>query len=294
MIRSVFSLRSFVYLLYAVLLTAVLLYVRFPSAKFKAYYANKIEHLLPGSTCTISSTTYHFPISAAFETIKINRTIDGRDSEMTIDRVVVTPEPLQFWKAFKISGRMYSGIFRATLNLDKKAQTFQLSDIHLEGLEAGKLVESIGLTDRKISGTFEFSGEYKALSNSPEDGVGKGDIQIIAGSIGLMQPILSLSAIEFKRFAVHLSQQNKRINLVDGELLGKEIAADFAGEMRLASPLLDSSMQLNGHMEPDQDFLRAHPKENQFVQHLLQRYKVTVLPFKIGGTVKNPLFRFST
>ncbi len=294
MIRSVFSLRSLVYLLYAVLLIAVLLYVRFPSSKFKAYCEHNIERLLPGSTCTISRSAYHFPLSAAFETIKIIRTIEGRDSEITVDKVVVTPEPWHFWRTFKISGKMYSGTFRATLNLDKKAQTFQLTDVHFEGLDAGKLAEGIGLAERKISGTFEFSGEYKASSNSPRDGVGKGMIQLASGSMDLMQPILTLATIEFEKFTVHVSQQNDIMKLTGGELRGKEISADFTGELRLAYPVLDSNIQVSGHMEPENDFLKANPKEYQFVQHLLQRYKVTVLPFKIGGTVKNPLFRFST
>jgi hypothetical protein len=112
--------------------------------------------------------------------------------------------------------------------------------------------------------------------------------------MSLLQPILALSTIEFEKLAANVSQQNGIISFVEGELLGNEIVADFIGEMRLASPFLNSSILLSGHMEPDDDFLRSHPKEYQFVRRLLQRYKVTVLPFKIGGTVKSPLFRFST
>jgi type II secretion system protein N len=294
MLQSVFSFRSLFYFAYAVMLTALLLYVRFPAEKFKAYCENRIERLFPGSACNIDQIAYQFPLSADLETIKINRTIDGQESEMTVDRLVINPEPWQFWRAFKVKGGMYSGLFEASLDFDEKAQTFQLTDIHLEGLDAGKLAESIGLADRKISGLFEFTGDYQAPSDNPGDGVGKGAVQIVTGSMSLLQPILALSTIEFEKLAANVTQQNGIISFVEGELLGKEIVADFTGEMRLASPLLNSSILLSGQMEPDDDFLRNHPKEYQFVRRLLQRYKVTVLPFKVGGTVKSPLFRFST
>jgi hypothetical protein len=169
-----------------------------------------------------------------------------------------------------------------------------LTDIVVEGLEVGKLVESIGLVDRKISGTCKFKGDYRAANDHPTDGVGTGDVEVVSGSIGLLQPILALSSIEFETLTVGVSRQNGVIQLVDGQFLGKEISADFTGEMRLISPLLQSSILLNGHLAPDDAFLRDHPREQQFVQRLLQRYKMTVLPFKVGGTMQSPLFRFST
>jgi type II secretion system protein N len=283
-----------VYFAYAVMLTALLLYVRFPAEKFKAYCEKRIEQLLPGSVCNIDNINYNFPLSADLENIKIIRTIDGQESEMTVDRLAINPEPLQFWRAYKLKGWMYSGLFEASLDFDEKAQSFQLADMHFEGLDAGKLAEGIGLTDRKISGLFGFTGDYKAPSSNPGDGVGKGVVEIVTGSMGLLQPILALSTIEFEKLSAKVTQQNGIISFVEGELLGKEIVADFSGEMRLAVPFLNSSILLSGHMEPDDDFLRSHPQEYQFVRRLLQRYKVTVLPFKVGGTVKSPLFRFST
>jgi type II secretion system protein N len=294
MIHSIFSFRSLVYLAYAVLLTAVLLFVRFPAEKFKAYCEKRIERLLPGSACTIDHIVYRFPLSAAFETLKISRAIDGQESDLVVDRLVISPEPLQFWRSFKLKGEIYSGLFEAGLDFDKRAQTFQLANIHLEGLEAGDLAECIGITDRKISGIVEFSGNYQAKNSHPSDGTGKGVVQVVTGSMELLQPILALSTIEFEKVIVSVTHQNGMLSFAEGELLGKEIIADFSGELRMASPLLNSNILLSGHLEPDDGFLRNHPGEQQVVQRLMQRYKMTVLPFKLGGTLERPLFRFST
>ena len=121
----------------------------------------------------------------------------------------------------------------------------------------------------------------------------KGVVQIVTGSMSLLQPILSLSTIEFERVAVNIMLKMAFSVLLKGNCREGILIADFTGELRLASPLLDSNIQLNGHLEPDDSFLRSHPREQQIVQRLLQRYKMTVLPFKVGGTVKRPLFRFS-
>jgi type II secretion system protein N len=294
MVDSSFSFRSLSYLAYAVLLTLVLLYVRFPAEKFKAYCENRIERLLPGSACKIDRVSYLFPLSTVLENVIINRAIGGQESNMVVARLVVAPEPLQFWKAFKLEGEIYSGLFEAGLDFDTKARTFQLENIHLEGVAAGEFAESIGLAEMQLSGLIGFSGSYQAPNSQPGDGVGKGVVQVGAGSMFLLQPILALSTLEFEQVAVDLAYENGILSFLEGELFGKDIIADFSGELQMTSPFLNSSLLLSGHLEPNDVFLKNHPKEQQVVQRLMERYKMTVLPFKVGGTVKRPLFRFST
>ena len=136
--------------------------------------------------------------------------------------------------------------------------------------------------------------QSRRLLSQPGDGAGEGLVQIVAGSMSLLQPILGLSTLEFEQVAVDLAYENGALSFLKGELLGKDISADFSGKLQVASPFLNSSLLLSGQLEPGDLFLRNHPEEQQVVQRLLQRYKMTVLPFKVGGTVKRPLFRFST
>ncbi len=292
--QSVFSFRALLYFIYAVLLTAVLLYVRFPEEKLKAYCEKRIVHLLPGSSCKIDHIGYHFPLSSVFKTIRISRTVDGQESDFVVDQLIITPEPLKFWRTLNLKGKIYSGLLEAKLDFDTGAETFGLNNIHLEGVEAGALAASIGVIDREISGTCTFTGKYQAKNSKPADGVGAGKIQINDGSMALMQPILTLTTIEFEKIAANVTYQDGMLNLVEGELLGKEMNADFAGELRMISPLSNSNILLSGQLDPSESFLSSHPGQQQLVQRLLQRYKTTALPFKVGGTVKRPLFRFST
>jgi len=294
MIRSLLSFRSLLYVVFALALTAVLLYVRFPAEKFKIYCEKSIERLLPGRTCSIEHIGYGFPLSAELTSIHISRVIDGQESDMVVGQLVISPQLPLFWRAFTLKGEMYSGHFAAELDIDRQAGGFQLTDVHLHGFQMGDFAERIGFGNKKISGVFEFFGTYQGKNSNPSDGVGKGQIEIIDGSMMLVQPIVALSNIDFEKLTVTVTQQNSIIKFSDGTLQGKDLVADFSGELRMASPLLNSSILFSGHLDPADVFLKSHPREQQFVQRLLQRYKMKVLPFKLGGTVKRPLFRFST
>lgn len=291
--RSVISFRSLAYFVYAVIITAVFLYVRFPSTKFKAYCQDRIEGLMPGSHCTIDHIDYRFPLDAVFKTIKIIRTVGGQESVLMIKSLAVSPKPLQFWKDYSLKGEMYSGTFGADLKVDRRTHSFQLTKMQMTGLEAGEFTKHIGLTDREMSGTVEFSGDYLGDTTQPSNGTGKGMVRIADGKMALVQPILAISTIDFGKIAVNVTQQNGVLRLAEGTLAGKDLAADFTGELRLTSPLINSNILLSGHLKPNGEFLRSHPREQQVVSRLLQRYKTTDLPFKVGGTVKRPLFRFS-
>lgn len=294
MIHSIFSLRSLLYVLYAVLLTAVLLYVRFPAEKFKLYCIGQIESLVPESTCTIKNIGYRFPLSAIFSSLSLSREINGREAAIVAEELVVSLELPQLWRSVAITGKMYSGRFAATLNFDRRAHSFRLANIEGQGIELGALAEGIGISDREMSGIVGFSGDYQAPNRAPGDGTGEGRIEIVNGSFSLLQPILNLSALAFDTISLRVIRDNGPAQLVEGELLGSEIVADFSGDLQVTAPFVTSNIEIIGHLEPDAGYLQAHPQEQQVVQRLLQRYKMTVLPFKVGGTVQRPLFRFST
>lgn len=293
MISSIFSFRSLGYLIFAVMVAALVLFARFPAEKIKYSCEKRIERLLPGSSCHIGEVAFTFPLSVIFKNIKVSREINGQKSIALVDSLILSPKPLQFWKAYSLTGALYSGQLEAELAVDREAETFQLTAIHLKGLQVGGFTESIGLTERKISGLVNFSGEYLAKSEQPGQGTGKGQVQVSGGSMQLLQPILALQAIEFNKVTMKVSQEKGLLRIDEGKLLGKELQTDFTGELQLASPLLNSRLLLTGQMTLDKEYLGSNPKEQKVVQRLLKRYKTTALPFKVGGTVKRPLFRFS-
>ncbi len=293
MVRPIFSLRFFLYLAYAVILTSVLLYVRFPKEKFKTFCEKQIEQILPDTVSNIDSIVYKFPLSASLENIRISKTGDDKPSDVVMNRLAVSLAPKKFWRTLQLDGELYSGQFIAELDLDRSAESFQLRDIQLKGLDAGEVAKGLGIIDREITGRVDFSGEYQGENGKSSGGSGEGTVKVASGSMGLLQPILALSTIEFETIVVNVSHENGSLSLAEGKMVGKEINADFTGELKVVAPFLNSTVLLSGHLDPEGGYLRSHPKEQKVVQRLLQRYKMNALPFKMGGTVKRPLFRFS-
>ncbi|EKD40074.1 MAG: hypothetical protein ACD_75C00185G0009 [uncultured bacterium] len=291
--RDFFGFRPFFYLVYAIVLTAGLLYLRFPAEKFKLFCEKRVEYYLSGSACSIDRIAYRFPFSLIVANFQITRETDGKRSVFRVGRCAVTPEFSSLFQAFDLRGEMYKGNFVLKLSLDVAEKSFQLSDLSLKGFDMDEWANDFNLLDRKLSGIVEYSGNYQAKFASPLDGTGKGKLVAVDGSMELLQPVLSLSNIAFARIAVDMTQAENVVKFIGGEMSGKEINADFTGEMRTTSPFLDSSILLSGHLSPTEGFLTAHPEEKKVVEQLLRRYRKSDLPYKVGGSVGRPTFRFS-
>lgn len=286
-------LRTLLYLFYAVALTAALLYLRFPAEKFRVFCENKIESFLAGSDCHIERISYRLPFSVVFTNLQIVREAEGKRSALRVDRLAVTPAFPVFFKSFRVSGEMYRGKFSMQVAVDSRGENFTLSEVSLAGMNMEEWAGDFNLLDRKVSGKASVTGSYQATFGAPLQGTGKGELNAEDGSFELLQPILSLNNLPFDRIRVDLAQEKEMLKFVKGEMSGKEMGAEFTGEMRLATPLPNSIVILSGQLSPRESFLAAHPGEKRLVEQLLRRYKTPALPFKVGGTVRRPTFRFS-
>jgi len=291
MIQLTSSSRILLYMIYGVLLTAVLLYIRFPTDKFRSFCEQQIEQTFNASNCSIKRIHYSFPVSVVFEKVQIIKPSGEQQSVFTIDQFKFRPG-IRFWKTFKLFGDLYSGTLRATLGLDRDKKSYNLTDIVINNLNLNEILKDQGIVDRKITGSLGGSGKYSVEWKTPTTGVGKGRIEVKTGQIEVLQPILSLTAIDFNRINLDISV-GKQIQLQQGKLKGKNLNANFEGSLNVMDSLLVSRVRLSGLLEPNRAFLQSHPMEAKMVKQYEKRYKKSSLPFKIGGTVANPTFRFS-
>lgn len=285
--------RTLFYLLYAVVLTGALLYFRFPAEKIRVFCENKVESFLVGSDCNIERIVYRLPFSVVFTDLQVVREIDGKRSMFRVDRLAVSPDFASLFRTFQIRGDMYKGNFAMKLTVDTEEKSFELSEVSIDGMNIDEWAGDFNLLDRKISGKVNVSGNYRGGFAAPLEGTGKGELSAESGSIELLQPILSLKSLPFDKITIDMSQEKEMLKFVKGEMTGKEINAEFSGEMRVAKPIPNSIVILSGNLTPKENFLAAHPGEKRLVEQLLRRYKSPALPFKVGGTVRRPTFRFS-
>lgn len=288
-----FRLRTVFYLAYALILTACLLYLRFPAEKIKLYCEKRVEYFLSDSDCSIARISYRFPFSVTFSNFQITRKVDERTSGFHLDHFTVTPDFSTFFRKFDIDGEIYDGSFFLKFEIDDAEKSFMLNGVSIQGLNTSKWVNDFNVLDRNVSGIAGISGNYQAMFSDPLAGTGKGELVLVDGVIELLQPVLSLSNLEFERITVETTQEKEVLRFSAGEVSGNQVNAEFAGEMRTTLPLLNSIIQLTGHLTPKEEFLAAHPEEKLVVDQLVRRYKMPALPFKLGGSLRSPTFRFS-
>lgn len=283
--------RLFFYLTYGVILTFVLLYIRFPTEKFKTFWEQKVEQTFSNSVCSIDKIHYAFPAFIVFDTLKISKTAGEQAAVIVIDQLRVRPG-IRFWNTFILRGELYTGTVKAALNLDKKENGYKLTDIMLYELKLSEIIKHQGIVDRNITGSLSGSGKYQAQWNAPGTGLGKMRIAASSGSLELLHPVLSLSTIDFEQvnFDVSIGEQ---VEIQQGKLKGKDLNGDFEGTVNVMNSFFDSRVSLSGLLEPRREFLQTHPVEAKMVKQYAKRFKRSALPFKMGGTLSNPTFRLS-
>ena len=161
-IPSLFSRRMLAYLLYALMLIGVLLYVRFPAEKFKAFCENRLGLLLAAGVCSINAIDYNFPLTLNFDGIRLSREGNSRQEGFFIDSLSLVVNPANLGKTAFLSATFYGGKFSARLETDFTGKTIRMQGITLTSLRLGDLVKGPLAVDRKIEGMAAFEGDYQA------------------------------------------------------------------------------------------------------------------------------------
>ena len=285
------SSRPLLYVLYAIVLTLILLYLRFPKEKFKIFCEDQVEQLFTDSSCSITDIGYSFPAAIVFEKVKIGKTEGEQQSIVAVDQIKIHPG-IKFWSTFKIGGKLYSGTLKASLIVDRAEKNYRLVDIVFNNLNLDEIVKDQGILNRKVTGNLGGSGNFQAQWATPIKGQGKAQIKISSGSLEFLQPVLSLTALRYDQISFDMSY-TEQLDIGTGKLKGADINAEFEGNVNIMTSLLTSRVNMSGLLEPRREFLQTHPLEAKMVKQYAARYKRSALPFKLGGTVSNPTFRFS-
>jgi len=282
------------YVAYAVILTAFLLYIRFPTDKFRQYCASYLSNVFPGMEGSIVGIRYGFPGVVVFSGINFKSTATGNRSLLVVDNFKMSLQNGRFWRGLQLTGSMYSGSLSALLEFDIGSGQFKMQDIQAKGLDLEALLSNLQISDRKITGRISCSdGKYEATFKDPYGGTGQGKVTVGSGTFALLQPILSLSTLDFQQLAFEMKlEPARKIGIQGGKLQGSDLSIDFSGGLAGGDSLMESNLQLGGQLVLQNNFLANHPEEQKMVQGLVKHYNRPGIPFKVGGTVNRPTFRF--
>lgn len=281
---------------YTFILTGALLYLRFPTDDFKLFCQNKLTQLLPGTQCTIDNLRYKFPFGIEIQTIHFKDQQKKKQTFFTIDKALIHPALTSPASQFHVSFSAYEGKHDFSILTNRSEQKLTLKDVHLDHLNIARIPFLQTTFNRELTGflsgeaTFNFSWDNKKRMNSD----GQGNITIEEGSFGLLFPILSLKKIDLKELQSNFIIQKDLLKLSKGNFQGNELKGEFAGDLTLKSPFIQSEFAFQGTLEPLPPLLKKSKYAQNMLITLKRQHNRTTLPFLLQGNVERPRFKFDT
>jgi len=283
------------YVLYAILVAVVLLYVRFPSESFQSYLVQMAGRMDPPVIFSSRSLDPSFP--------------PGLRLQAPVFSLKERPETA-FFEALELSvspgmGSLILG--NTTWFFDARAYGGFING-HIQPGEDGK-IDSFSLSVKKVriheyaflphfgvgnfGGTLNGNITYKGPPDRIVLGDGAGDIHISEGKIDLLNPFLGLETIPFGKLDVRFTLKRGTINLTSVSLDGKGFQGSLSGTIRLNRIMDRSRLNLRGTIEPIEAFLETLKGGPALLSLFRGGKNGLSRSFVIQGTFRSPKFRFT-
>lgn len=284
--------RWFLYCCYALVLTAALLYLRFPMAEFKEYCLRQAKALFSGTECAIGRIGFAFPFAILFEDVAFSLPDQPKTPVFVLNSLTISSPWKDFGKTYVLNGQGYSGKLNGTLHAGQKNRQFLLDPLRIEGLNLAELKSVHDTLGRGISGRFDFTGTYSAVVNQYLAGKAAGRVKLREGKITLLQPVLDLKEIDLQQVDMDIQYDKNRLQVAKGKLTGKELTADFSGTVQVINPWYLSNVTTTGDLALQAEYMSANTALRNEVAALQKQFKKSTIPFRVAGSLQSPAFRF--
>jgi type II secretion system protein N len=285
------------YTLYVIVLTLALLYYRFPSDIFLDYLQATVHRIDAGLHLSIKDVSPSFPFGLKCIESELRSREGSAEAIFKADSLFIRPEVWSFVQGkfrYHFECLAYDGGLRGNILFTKNNFRAPFTTaIEVKDIFIGNNALLQGAIGRYLEGILSGTITYKGQSWYLRDGEGEADLRLSSGRVELLQPILSLEAIEFDEILIKLALQNKKIDLNQIELKGREISGTLSGTINLKKDLLKSSLDLSGSIEPFADFFKSLTGTRDTMKLFQQRLKRGRILFTIRGTISNPRMRFT-
>jgi type II secretion system protein N len=288
--------RKIGYVLYAVLITAGLLYLRFPAEAIKDYLEAKGERSNSRFGLSIGQVSPSLPFGLKLLEAQVSQSANPNKIIFRANRLSIRPSiGILLGGKLKLcfEGLAYDGVLEGCANFDEKALQAPFStSIALKDIRLGKL-DLQSLIGRHVEGSLDGSITYNGKNNLLIEGSGAADLRLSDGRLELLQPILSLDSIDFDQVSIKMALQNRRINLTQVALEGPNMRGTLSGIINLGKEIGNSRLDLRGTIEPFSDFFKSLPGTQDTVKLFKRRLKRGTLSFTIRGTLSEPSIQFT-
>ncbi len=292
MIRGIFA--ALGYLGYTLAVLVLLLWFLFPAASVRAWLETRLDRLNPALTWKIQGLSFIVPVGMAATDIRVS---DGDQNTplLRIDRLTVRLDPAVLLANNKEVPLSYTlqtlgGTVKGKIFVARAGSGTKCSGT-MQNLRIGRMTgvwRKIGRTATgNLSGLFTWQGTWQ----QPALGALQGDFVLIAGDIGLQQPILSLDRLRFSRMSARISLENRVVTIADGKVESRLFSAGYGGTITLAPYFQESGINMQGFVAPRPELLsRLH--DDAAVSLIKEQLQNGQLSFTVSGPLLEPTILF--
>lgn len=284
------------YILFALILTLVLLYTRFPSDAVRDYFRAKGLGTTPRLDLSADRIEPSILVGLKFTKPKVAL----KDAP---DRVILRADDLFIKPAlsslllgkrkFSFRCAAYQGDARGSVLIKKDPEMdFVDTEMTLNNIHVGDYSYLSQLIGRPVEGTLGGTISYSG-HNLMSDGSGKANLKLSDGRVKFLQPFLTLQFIDFSEMEIEAVLEKQKINVKRLELRGKQLQGSLSGTITVKEQLARSQLDLRGTIEPFAALFQSSGGAQDTVAVLKQHLVKGTLSFAIRGTVEEPLIEFT-
>jgi len=287
--------RLLLYILYGVLITPVILLVRFPSEAIRDYLQSRINSKGLGIQVDIQDASLSFPAAIRLTAVKCSLRENPDEIVFAAEQVSVRPGLLSLFGKKPRYGficQAYGGSISGNIDLQKngKDASVRLST-EFKGIHIDDKSKLPSIIKECISGDLKGYLTYSGESLSDLSGTGNASLALSDGSIKFEKPLMNINSIDFKESVIKADLEDQNLNISEIDFRGRDFIGEATGIIALKSPVEKSLINLKGTIEPTDSFIKALEKSGGTGLILKQSLKNGKLPFAFNGTIENFHFR---
>ena len=282
------------YALYVIMVAAVLLYMRFPSAQLQSYLVQAADGMDPRVIFETGSLDPSFPPGLRLKKPVFSLKEHPESPFFEAQELSVAPGMGSLVTGditWFFDARAYGGVMggRVISGTDGKINGFSLSlkDVRLQ--EYAFLPDfGIGDVAGKLTGDLDYNGPIGRI----DTGEGSGELHISEGKIDFSPPFLGLETVPFGELTARFTLKKGTVNLTSVSLDGKGFQGSLSGTIDLNRIMDRSRLNLKGTIEPIAVYLDTLKGGPALLSLLGGGRNGSKRSFVIQGTFKSPKFRF--
>ena len=285
------------YISYCIIVTAVLLYYRFPSDALRDYIQTRANNLNTRALLSIEGIKPWPPFGLRFGQTEISLKDKPAIKIFGADSLLVSPEVWSFFRGkstYSFECLAYGGDVGGRIHFEENSLAAPFNtEIELKNIRIGTygyLKDLIGRdVDGILSGIIYYSGQQKDLIG----GTGEANLKLLDGRVELLFPILELESIDFNEIRIDMVLKKQQVNLTRLELEGSQFKSTLSGSIGLKRDLAKSTLDLRGRIEPFASFFKNAKGLSNTVRLFKRGLRGGSLSFIIHGTIAEPKIKFT-